>query len=204
MREEDKEEIYLRERSDPTEGDRPWPLGIWLLVLVMSAFGCGYFLVFSGDGSLGGGDLRDHAAPRLTGVERGGAAPAQPVEVDMQALGQQVYQSSCMACHQASGQGLGGAFPPLAGADWVTGNPETPINIVLHGLIGPIEVKGATYNGAMPGFGSQLSDQEVAAVVSYVRGAWGNRADPVAVELVESARASAGERGPWTADELTR
>lgn len=204
MREENKDEIYLRERSDPTEGDRPWPLGIWVLVLVMSAFGCGYFLVFSGDGSLGGGDLRDHAAPRLTGIERGSELPEQVQEVDLMALGRQVYQSTCMACHQTTGQGLAGAFPPLDGSEWVTGNSETPINIVLHGLMGPIEVKGVTYNGAMPGFGAQLNDEEVAAVVSYVRGSWSNDAAPVDVETVEQVRSSAGERGPWTANELPR
>lgn len=204
MREENKDEIYRREGSDPTEGDRPWPLGVWVLILVMVAFGCGYLLVFSGDGSLGGGDLRDHAAPRLTGSGSAGGDSVEAVVVDQEALGRQVYQSACMACHQSTGQGLAGAFPPLDGSDWVTGNPDAPINIVLHGLSGPIEVKGVTYNGMMPNFGAQLSDEEVAAVVSYVRGAWSNEAAAVDAERVAALRAASTGRGPWTADELPR
>lgn len=205
MREENKEDIYRREGSDPTEGDRPWPLGIWLLVLVMAAFGCGYLLVFSGDGSLGQGDLRDHAAPRLTGVGLGAASLEEnAAPVDLEALGRQVYQSACVACHQSSGLGLAGAFPPLDGSEWVTGNPDAPIGIVLHGLSGPIEVKGVVYNGVMPAFGAQLSDDEVAAVVSYVRGAWSNKADPVLPESVAELRAATADRGAWTADELPR
>lgn len=205
MREENKEEIYKREGSDPTEGDRPWPLGIWLLVMVLTAFGFGYFLIFSGDGSLGYGDLRDHAAPRLAGVPSGAEkASDEDGTVDLEAIGRQVYQSVCMACHQSTGTGLAGAFPPLAGSEWVTGDPATPIRVVLHGLSGPIEVKGQSYNGVMPGFGGQLSDEEVAAVVSHVRKSWGNAAAPVSSDLVSELRAAAGARGPWTANELGR
>lgn len=203
MREENKDDIYKRELSDPTEGDRPWPLGIWVLILIMSAFGCGYFLVFSGDGSLGYGDLRDYAAPRLTGVGSDRAQKEEAV-VDLAALGRQVYQSSCMACHQATGQGLAGAFPPLDGSEWVTGNAAAPVNIVLGGLSGPIVVKGVTYNGVMPGFGSQLSDDEVAAVVSFIRNSWSNDAAPVSPELVAELRVASEGKGSWTADELPR
>lgn len=203
MREENREDIYRRERSDPTEGDRPWPLGIWILVLAMTSFGFAYMLLFSGDGSLGKGDLRDHAAPRFTGGERGEVlAAAEEIEVDMDALGRQVYQNVCLACHQSTGLGLAGAFPPLAGSEWVLEDAAVPVRIVLHGLQGPITVKGVSYNGAMPGFGAQLSDDEVAAVVSYVRGAWGNDADPVLPSQVAELRAAAGERGPWTGDEV--
>ena len=203
MREENREDIYRRERSDPTEGDRPWPLGIWILVLTMTSFGFAYLLLFSGDGSLGQGDLRDHAAPRFTGVPPGEAAAiAEEVEVDMDALGRQVYQSVCMACHQSTGLGLAGAFPPLAGSEWVLEDPAVPVRVVLHGLVGPITVKGVDYNGAMPGFGAQLSDEDVAAVVTYIRGSWGNDADPVTPEFVAELRASDGARGPWTGDEV--
>jgi mono/diheme cytochrome c family protein len=91
-----------------------------------------------------------------------------------------VYQR-CAACHQANGAGVAGTYPPLAGSEIAMGAPGRMIDIVLHGLTGPIVVHGASYNGTMPPFGTgaPLSDAEVAAVVTYVRHAWGNTAGPV-------------------------
>lgn len=123
---------------------------------------------------------------------------AGPVVVD----GAAVYAQQCVACHQGNGEGLAGAFPPLAGADWVTEDPETPVKILLAGLSGPIEVNGATYNGAMPAFGAVLSDAEIAAVVTHIRTTWGNEASEVTAEQVASIRESIGARGNWTAEEL--
>lgn len=202
---EDKEEILKREKADPSEGDRPWPLGIWVLVIVMSSFAFAYLLLYSGDGSLGSGDLRTDADPRGSArAER--SAPDADVLLDataqLMAKGEQVYRSICMACHQGTGGGVPGVFPPLDGSSWVTGDAGVPIRIALHGLMGPIEVKGQSYNGVMPGFGGQLSDEDVAAVVSYIRGSWSNAASPVSAEEVASIRAASGVRGPWTGDEL--
>lgn len=98
---------------------------------------------------------------------------------DWQALGERTY-SNCASCHQAQGQGVPGAFPPLAGhiPDLYNaeGGREYIINVVLYGLQGQIEVKGQTYNGVMNAWGGQLSDEEVAAVLNHELTSWGNRA----------------------------
>jgi mono/diheme cytochrome c family protein len=111
------------------------------------------------------------------------------------------YQSVCATCHQAEGQGMPGAFPPLAGSEWLTGNPEVPIRIVLAGLTGAIEVKGATFNAMMPP--PPMSDEQIAEAITYARTHFGNAASNVDVALVKQVRASlAGRTTPFTADEL--
>lgn len=121
------------------------------------------------------------------------AAPAGAVN------GAQIFAASCAACHQASGKGLPGVFPPLAGSSWVTDDPATLTQIVLHGMNGEIEVQGTVYKGAMPAFASQLSDAEMAAVLSYIRGAWGNSGAPIEADAVAAARTrTAGRTGPWS------
>jgi mono/diheme cytochrome c family protein len=138
-------------------------------------------------------------APRPT-------ATAQPVGTpgDAQA-GNAVYMRVCFACHQANGLGLPGAFPPLAGSSIVTeADTGKIIRIVLHGLQGPIEVKGVKFNSLMPAQGAQLNDKEIADALTYVRNAWGNTAAPVTVEAVAGVRAQVQRPTPWTWDELTK
>jgi mono/diheme cytochrome c family protein len=85
----------------------------------------------------------------------------------------------------------------------VTGPPETPVRILLHGMEGPIEVAGAEYNGNMPAWGGQLSDRQIAGVVSYIRSAWSNDAPAIEPSLVEKLRSETTDRSsPWTAQEL--
>ena len=96
-----------------------------------------------------------------------------------------------------------GAYPPLAGSEWLLNNPEVPIRIVLHGVQGPITVKGSSFNNAMTPFGDQLSDAEIAAVLSYERSSWGNNAAPVTSEQVATVRAATkAQTGPSKPDEL--
>lgn len=95
------------------------------------------------------------------------------------ASGAQVYAANCSSCHQANGQGAAGAFPPLAGSEIVTGDSARVIHIVKYGLNGPIEVGGKTYNGQMPAWSPQITDANIASVVSYVRSSWGNHASAV-------------------------
>ena len=93
--------------------------------------------------------------------------------------GQQLYQTYCMSCHQANGKGLPGAFPPLAGEvpEIIAKGPKGrvfPIDVVLFGLQGKITAGGGVINSVMPGFASQLKDDQVAAILNYVAKAWGN------------------------------
>lgn len=116
--------------------------------------------------------------------------------------GEKVYKSVCMACHQENGQGLAGAFPPLANSDWVAGDPEKLILLVLHGLNGEIKVNGVTYNGVMPAQGSTLKDKQIAAVLTYVRASWGNEFSEVSEDQVKQLRAEYKDSQPWTAESL--
>lgn len=118
--------------------------------------------------------------------------------------GQQVYMTRCMSCHQVNGQGISGVFPPLDKSDWVTGDKERLIKVVLHGLSGPIDVNGVKYSGAMPPWGTFLKDDETAALLTYIRTSWSNKADKVTPEEVAKVRAATADRKkPWTAAELT-
>jgi mono/diheme cytochrome c family protein len=126
-------------------------------------------------------------------------APAGPTDP-----GEQVFTTVCAACHQTNGKGLPGAFPSLAGSDWVTADPETPIRIVIAGLSGPIKVAGADFNSMMPP-PPGLDDEKIAAALTYVRKSFGNTAGAVTKEQVTAVRGSLGGRGtPFTAEELTK
>ena len=96
----------------------------------------------------------------------------------------------CTTCHQKDGNGLPEAqFPPLAGSEWVQGSEDRLIRLALHGLIGPIEVKGVKYPGAVPMTPFKfLSDEELADVLTFVRNAFGNKAGPVTAQSVQKVR----------------
>ena len=120
-----------------------------------------------------------------------------------EADGAAIFSAQCSACHQANGQGIPGAFPPLAGSEWLLGDPNIPIAIVHDGLQGEIEVTGKTFQGVMPPLGGQLSDAELAAVLSYARSEWGNNASEVSPDAVAKHKERFGDRGSWSAEELT-
>ncbi|MBA4138409.1 MAG: cytochrome C [Opitutus sp.] len=119
-------------------------------------------------------------------------------------LGKRVFTANCMTCHQANGQGVAGVYPPLAGSEWVLEpqHEKQMIAIVLHGLNGPITVKGNTYNNAMTPFGGILRDDQIANVLTYIRSEWGNDAPAVTAEQVAAIRAELGARGPFTVEQL--
>ena len=134
------------------------------------------------------------------------AAPANPVEV-----GKKLFNNAaCNTCHQPTGLGVPGAFPPLVNSDWVTGSEERLIRIVLHGITGPIKVNGVDYNSAMPAFGRvagsgyNWTDDKVAAVLTYIRQEWGNQAGPITTEKVAEVRAKEGDHKPWLAADLEK
>lgn len=103
--------------------------------------------------------------------------------------GEALYQQYCSGCHLAEGQGVEGLYPPLAGSEWVVGDKERLIQVVLEGLSGPIEVKGKTYNQQMPAY-RFLSDEQVSGVLSYIRQHFGNSSAPVSAEEIAAERPS--------------
>ena len=175
-----------RENTDPEERIRPIPLVVVFLTVFMVAFGVLYILMSDPFGNSALGDRR-------TVADLSGPVPAAPgAAVD----GKQLFTAHCVACHQATGKGLPGVFPPLDGSEWVHGDERTLANILLHGITGEIEVAGATYKGAMPGF-SQLSDAELAAVASYVRSSWSNKSEAIKPELFEKERKASTRTTPF-------
>lgn len=120
--------------------------------------------------------------------------------------GRKVYSTYCQVCHQASGLGAPGQFPPLAGSEWVlVESPNRLIRLVLNGIQGPIEVKGQPFNNAMPPWKDLLSDEDIAAVLTFIRKNkdWGNAAGEVKPAQVQATRAKVQDRSDaWSAAEL--
>lgn len=122
------------------------------------------------------------------------AAPAAPAKVD----GAAVFKNVCAACHQPNAQGLAGQFPPLAGNADLFLSQDYPVRVVLFGLQGKITVNGKIIDSAMPAFGEVLKDEQIAAVVNYVRGNFGNdslgkKVPSVDAALVKKLRAKKAE-----------
>lgn len=115
--------------------------------------------------------------------------------------GAEIYTRYCATCHQADGNGIEGAFPPLTGTEWAGGDKGRLIRLVLYGMQGPIEVKGSTYNNVMTPHGF-LTDEQVAAVLTYVRSSFDNDADEVFADEVARVRAAEGDRGLFRSDRL--
>ncbi len=123
-------------------------------------------------------------APEATAAASAAASPAASVAAAPQnaaaaADGGKVYQTNCSSCHQAEGTGLAGSFPPLAGNPVVTGDATKVAHIVKYGLSGNITVAGKAYNGMMPAWGQSLSNADIAAVLTFIRSSWGNKAGAV-------------------------
>ncbi len=126
-----------------------------------------------------GGTIQEigESAPKLV--------PAKTIEEKV-ARGKRIYDTSCFACHQTNGQGLPGAFPPLAKSDYLN-NKTKAISAVVHGLEGKITVNGKEYDSIMPA--QVLSDEDVANVMTYVYSAWGNSKKVVTPAEVKAVRA---------------
>lgn len=146
-------------------------------------------------------------APAPVAKKEGAAAPKTPEQLFE--IGKATYAAVCASCHQPTGQGLPPMFPPLAGSEWVA-SEERMIRIMLHGLQGPIKVKGTDFPGTAPmpatgpGSGFNLNSERLAAVATFVRKEFGPNLPPVDPAKVEEIRGKEGGRGAWTAAELEK
>ena len=113
------------------------------------------------------------------------AAPKRTL-VEKINVGKQIFGTTCFACHQSEGQGITGTFPPLAKSDFLNSNPKRAINTILHGLSGEIMVNGKKFNSVMPS--QNLSDDEIANVLTYIYNSWGNNKTEVTPEMVKALR----------------
>jgi mono/diheme cytochrome c family protein len=149
----------------------------------------------------------EHALPHTGGEV---AKVLTPEEV--REKGKKLFNNAaCNTCHQVTGLGQPGIYPPLAGSEWVVGSEERVIRILLHGLQGKVTVKGTEYSAAaMPSFGKvagsgyNWSDDKIAAVLTYVRSEWGNSAGIITTEQVAAIHGKEGDHKAWLADELTK
>jgi nitrite reductase (NO-forming) len=117
-----------------------------------------------------------------------GSATAVAEPADPSAAGKKVFMGLCASCHQPTAKGIPGAFPPLAGSDFLMADKRRSIGIVLHGLMGPVVVNGATFANVMPPQ-AQLTDDQISSVLSFVRSNFGNTGEPVSPQEVADVRA---------------
>ncbi len=119
------------------------------------------------------------------------------------ARGKAVYETVCALCHNSDGTGKPNQAPPFVGSEWVLGSANRMIRIPLVGLAGPVKVKDQEWNLAMPNMGAALTDDDLAAALTYIRQSWGNKASPITPEQVKKVKTEVGNRTqPWTAQEL--
>jgi mono/diheme cytochrome c family protein len=187
--------MHVRENAEPAERNNPMPWLLGVVAVSLAVWGVSYFL------------LNPDLAPAKPAASADGAATVGVAAVGTAAPaadGAQIFASRCASCHQATGAGLPGVFPPLAGSEWVNAEPKTIARILLLGVNGKITVAGNTFNGSMPAFGTTLSDAEIAAVASHVRSSFGNKSSALTADFVKTERASLGTRTtPWAGgDEL--
>ena len=183
------------EAAEPQAGQTAVPVWLIVLLFLLLYWGMVYFDQHSGWFSA------QVYTPYRSGAE---LALYQPPTggVDL-SRGKAVYENICGLCHNNDGAGKPGQAPPFAGSEWALGNPNHMIRIPLAGLAGPVEIKGQQWNLAMPAMGAALSDDDLAAVLTYIRQSWGNKASAITPEQVKAVRAAVGNRTqPWTAEQL--
>jgi mono/diheme cytochrome c family protein len=168
---------HKREQHEPEELHTAIPPFLVVVFAAIVGWGLWYYFQHSG-------------FPPRAGDSRTAIVIDRSAKLD----GGAIYSGNCAACHQATGMGLPGVFPPLVASEWASSTDKAiPVQVLLHGLEGSITVNGTSYSGAMPSF-KQLGDREIAAVLSHVRSAWGNSASAVTADDVAAGRRRFSDR----------
>lgn len=191
-----------REHSVGTPGGVPVPMWLIAISLVAVFWAGAYFGMFSGGFSSSGfdemGGVARGPAPGMGSSTGGTAAVQTPAE-----KGKRLFAQNCVQCHQGTGLGIPGQYPPLAKSEFVNGGSKRVIGILLKGLQGPVKVEGAQFNGAMPAWEKQLTDDKIANILTYVRSEWGNSAPEITPEQVGAGRKEFASRAdPWNEGDL--
>ena len=146
--------------------------------------------------------------PLLTWAGKPGAKPEpvipplSPADQKRFEEGKKLYAGSCAACHQLHGMGMDGLAPPLLDSEWVLGSEGRLTRILLHGLTGPIRVKGVGWHLDMPSMG-MFDDEQIASILTYIRREWEHAGDPVKTDTVKKIRAETAQRNEaWSNAEL--
>lgn len=190
----------LREKREPDEGREPAPVWFTTFLFVMFFWAGAYLFNYSGGFR---SDVFDETQVTWGPVKNA----ASPQAVAPIAAGRRVFTANCVACHQSTGAGVPGQYPPLVDSEVVlsTGGygANHLVQVVMNGLAGPLTVKGTAYNGSMPPWKDVLTDEQIGNVLTYIRQEWGNKAPAISKDNVASIRAKVGTRSqPWTEHEL--
>jgi mono/diheme cytochrome c family protein len=184
------------EPFDPIRAESSGPIPAWTWIMAVAIFGWAGWYALANFGvasayaatptyeanpiAMAQQPMTDNAGAKSSG---GGTAAG----FDYAAKGEQLYTANCSACHGATGAGVPGAFPPLAGDPVVTAkDPTMHLRVVLHGLHG-VPINGKPYSSQMPPF-PQLSDEDIASIVDHERTSWGNNAPTVTPDAVKKLR----------------
>lgn len=159
----------------------------WITLLGLSLFACG-----GGEQTAQDETSQEETSTTETEATEAEATEETTSEEEAVVGDEDSFVATCGACHQADGSGVPGLYPPLNETEWVTGEKERLIKIVLQGLEGEIEVNGEKYNQVMAALG-YLEDDKIAGILTYVRHKFGNGADAVTTEEVAAVRASLEE-----------
>jgi mono/diheme cytochrome c family protein len=187
------------QQSGPEPVAERWTIPMWMIILfALLIYGGSLFMAENA-----GGFAKDVYSPYHSPEDVAAANP-QDEQGKMLAEGRKVFAGTCAACHQDSGLGQEGKAPPLVGSEWVLAPGGNRIaHVVLNGLSGPINVRGKEWNLAMVPWRDNFTDEQIAAVLTYVRSSWGNNAGPISPDLVKTARADK-HPGPMNSDELLK
>jgi mono/diheme cytochrome c family protein len=187
---EDVQQIHAaiqREKREPRAGLEPlslWLIGIYGLAIF---FGGAYLGRYSGDFS--GTGLDPLGGPPRASKSSGTGPSAQTVELTPAERGKKIFSANCATCHQMSGLGVAGQYPPLAGSEYVNGGTRRLGMIVLKGLQGPVTVKGQQFGSAvMQPWDKTLNDAKISDVLTFIRQEWGNTGGPVSPESIAALR----------------
>jgi mono/diheme cytochrome c family protein len=175
------------------------PIPLWIVWLIgLGLFWAGAYL-FSFSGGFRA-DVFDYE-PKFGA--RGGGPRLPP---DPRVVGKALFSANCITCHQANGEGSPGQYPPLAGSEVEIGDATNQlIAIVLKGLQGPVEIKGKPFNNSMQAWEGQYTDQQLAAILTYVRSDWGNNAPAITADMVKQIREEFKDRKEqWTWPEIQK
>ncbi len=170
------------ENFEPYENFRPIPLTVLMIAIALAIWG-GLLLLDNSQAVAVGQAQR---AEELTSL------PALSEQ-----SGAQLFEAKCATCHQPNGSGVRDAIPPLAQSPFLEASPRVAVNILLHGIDGPLRVGDKTYDGHMPNFSSVLADAEIARLVTHIRAQFAGQRDAVSPQMVARERALGANRSAW-------
>lgn len=176
---------------------------LWaLLPIIAVVLAAGSFLGNAARGPNVKGYLYEPELP--TGVDPGSSAPVDEYDPKVWlAKGKSEYAGACVVCHQPTGEGLPGQFPPLKASEYVIHGEERLISLLLHGIVGQLQVNGKSYNGAMPAQAALKNNKQIAQIASFIRNEWGNSGSLIYDDQVAELRKTLSSRtAPYSEADL--